>query len=197
MKTISVDLPEGTLEALGLTETELPHELRLTAAVQWYVQGRLAQEQAAVLAGLTPAAFAQEVEARRAGDGTPQPNAPMAQKAISIDEAEEAERFLSMVFDADQHLVVEQQLDRIYDQLDDWLLEGRFSLCDRVIELLHTEYTETCLDELDLGIGFLTITGPARHRLPARSTFAAGLKEGLRQRGMTDKELAPLFSGLV
>lgn len=196
MKTISLDLPDETLEALGLTEAELPNELRITAAVQWYAQGRLKKEQAATVAGLTPEAFDREIEARRRS-GKSQQSPPLAQEVSDTNETEEAQRFLAAVFDTDHQLNIDQRLDQIYDQLDDWLLEGRFSLCDRVMELLHTQHTETCLNELDLGIGFLTITGPARHRLPARDSFATALKEGLKQRGISEKELTPLFSGLA
>ncbi len=57
MNNLSVPIPEGALSALRLDPPGLAREMRLAAAIQWYAQGRISQDKAAEIAGLTRAAF--------------------------------------------------------------------------------------------------------------------------------------------
>ncbi len=57
MTTITVLVPEETLEALDLTPEEMADELRLSAAMRLYDQGRLSSGAAAALAGIPRTEF--------------------------------------------------------------------------------------------------------------------------------------------
>lgn len=58
---IEIELPDELSAALQRDASDLGKELRLTAAVKWYEQGRLSQGQAAEVAGLTRSAFISEL----------------------------------------------------------------------------------------------------------------------------------------
>ena len=57
MPTISHDLPPSAFSALRLSPHEFAREMRISACVHWYDQGRLSQGKASEIAGLTPAGF--------------------------------------------------------------------------------------------------------------------------------------------
>lgn len=57
MKTITIEIPENLALAVGESEEELSHAIRLAAAIQWYSQGLLSQGKGAELAGMTRADF--------------------------------------------------------------------------------------------------------------------------------------------
>lgn len=57
MINLSVPMPEGAFSALHLDPDGLAREMRVAAAIQWYAQGRISQDKAAEIAGLTRAAF--------------------------------------------------------------------------------------------------------------------------------------------
>lgn len=52
MTQVSVNLPEAIDAVLHCAPGELDRELRFAAAVQWYQQGRVSQEWAAMIAGM-------------------------------------------------------------------------------------------------------------------------------------------------
>jgi len=52
-----MELPEGAFSALRVEPAELAREMRLAAAVKWYELGRLSQDKAAELAGLSRIEF--------------------------------------------------------------------------------------------------------------------------------------------
>jgi predicted HTH domain antitoxin len=58
---IEIELPDELSAALQRDASDLGEELRLTAAVKWYEQGRLSQGKAAEVAGLTRSAFLSEL----------------------------------------------------------------------------------------------------------------------------------------
>jgi predicted HTH domain antitoxin len=65
MANIAYDLPPSTFAALRLSPKELSEEMRIAASVQWYAQGRLSQEKAAEIAGLTRAELLEELFRRK------------------------------------------------------------------------------------------------------------------------------------
>jgi hypothetical protein len=69
-------------------------------------------------------------------------------------------------------------LDIIFDQIDEMLLAGQF---DRANQLL----IDTAIDEysVELLLGILTATLPAKDRLPERAEFFRRVEETLRSRG--------------
>lgn len=59
MLTVKIDLPEGAFSALHSDPSEMSFELRKAAAVKWYEMGRISQEKAAEIAGLSRSQFLQ------------------------------------------------------------------------------------------------------------------------------------------
>lgn len=57
MTTVTIDLPDETFAALQRSPRELSQEMRLATAILWYTQGRISQEEAAQLAGVSQVAF--------------------------------------------------------------------------------------------------------------------------------------------
>jgi predicted HTH domain antitoxin len=52
MTAVSLELPEEIFSALRRSPEEFVREMRLSAAVHWYVRGEISQEKAAQIAGL-------------------------------------------------------------------------------------------------------------------------------------------------
>lgn len=65
MPTITHDMPSGAFSALRLSPKEFATEMRIAACVQWYAQGLVSQGKAAEIAGLSRAAFLEELFRRR------------------------------------------------------------------------------------------------------------------------------------
>ncbi len=61
MHHLQIDIPESAFAALRREPAALAAELRLAAAVKWYETGRLSQERAAELAGLSRRGFLDEL----------------------------------------------------------------------------------------------------------------------------------------
>lgn len=57
MVHMTLDMPEEALAALRTDPENFTRELRLAAAVKWYELGRISQERAAKIAGLSRAEF--------------------------------------------------------------------------------------------------------------------------------------------
>ncbi len=52
MTVVKLDLPEDVFSAVRRSPDEFARELRLAAAIHWYLAGRISQEKAASVAGL-------------------------------------------------------------------------------------------------------------------------------------------------
>lgn len=61
MTPVTLELPEGIFSALRLSPEEFVGELRLAAATHWYERGRISQEKAAQVAGLSRPQFLAEL----------------------------------------------------------------------------------------------------------------------------------------
>lgn len=57
MKTLEIQLPDRTVAGLDREPEELASDLRMAAAVKWYELGRVSQEVAAEVAGLSRSDF--------------------------------------------------------------------------------------------------------------------------------------------
>jgi predicted HTH domain antitoxin len=57
MKRVEIDLPDATFAGLGRESADLAAELRVAAAVKWYEVGRVSQEVAAQIAGVSRSEF--------------------------------------------------------------------------------------------------------------------------------------------
>ena len=57
MTTVTLEFPEIVFAALRCAPEELASEMRLAAAAVWYGQGKVSQEMAARIAGLTRTDF--------------------------------------------------------------------------------------------------------------------------------------------
>ena len=65
MTTVSIELPETVFSALRLSPKDFVNEMRIAAAVQWYAQQQISQGKAAEIAGLSRAAFIDELFRRK------------------------------------------------------------------------------------------------------------------------------------
>lgn len=65
MTQLAFDLPEDVFSALRLPPGDFAAEMRIAAAVQWYSERRISQGKAAGVAGLSRAAFLDELHRRR------------------------------------------------------------------------------------------------------------------------------------
>jgi predicted HTH domain antitoxin len=65
MATISYEVPPSAFAALHMSPTELAREMRTAACIQWYAQGRVSQERAAEISGLSRAEFFEELFRRK------------------------------------------------------------------------------------------------------------------------------------
>lgn len=57
MTRVTLEMPDGVFSALRCAPEEISQEMRLAAAANWYEQGRISQEIAAEVAGLTRTDF--------------------------------------------------------------------------------------------------------------------------------------------
>ena len=57
MTTLTVDLPETVFSALRVAPDSFVREMRKAAALKWYEMGRVSQDKAAEIAGLSRTAF--------------------------------------------------------------------------------------------------------------------------------------------
>jgi hypothetical protein len=66
---------------------------------------------------------------------------------------------------------IDNQLDQIYDTIDDLLLNSKFSEVDCILERLEIKI------DLDLLLGYLTATYPAKSKLRKRENLFNKVKE--------------------
>ena len=59
--TVSIDLPVGVFSALRESPEEFTKDMRIAAAVKWYEMGRVSQEKAAEISGLSREQFMAEL----------------------------------------------------------------------------------------------------------------------------------------
>ena len=57
MKRVEIDLPDATFAGLDCESVDLAAELRAAAAAKWYEVGRVSQEVAAQIAGVSRSEF--------------------------------------------------------------------------------------------------------------------------------------------
>ncbi len=57
MTTLTVELPDTVFSALRVDPDSFVQEMRKAAAIKWYEMGRVSQDKAAEIAGLSRAAF--------------------------------------------------------------------------------------------------------------------------------------------
>lgn len=66
---------------------------------------------------------------------------------------------------------VNEKLDDLFDVIDDLFLEGEFRKADTLL------YSMKNLDDFSLLIGILTVSAPARSKLPSRKLLFNNTKE--------------------
>ncbi len=65
MTTLNLELPDDVFSALRRSPDEIVREMRIAAAVEWYAQERITQGKGAQIAGLSRAAFIDELARRK------------------------------------------------------------------------------------------------------------------------------------
>lgn len=65
MTTITLEFPSDVFATLRKSPDELAQEMRVAAAVQWYAEGVVSQGRASEIAGLSRAAFLDELARRK------------------------------------------------------------------------------------------------------------------------------------
>jgi predicted HTH domain antitoxin len=63
--TLTIELPEEILSALGQSADEAEKDARLAVAIEWYRRGAVSQGRAAEIAGVPRADFIDELAARK------------------------------------------------------------------------------------------------------------------------------------
>jgi hypothetical protein len=89
----------------------------------------------------------------------------------------------------------DERMDTMFDQVDDWLLEGAFEIVDRHFSMLIEEKMETAIDDLSITLGLLTVTNGARDKLEHRQPFYNALMEALYE-SMGEDEVRAHLHGL-
>jgi hypothetical protein len=84
--------------------------------------------------------------------------------------------------------MTEQEVNGIWDRIDDLLSAGSFTECDALLR-----ETDTYLCSMDTILSLLTATLPAKGKLPSRDMFRRRSERTLRSRGEWDDGL---FDGL-
>lgn len=98
--------------------------------------------------------------------------------------------FFEKIQELTEQRAEEALLDLIYDRLDDLLVAGDFDSCDAILAAVEVAR----LDPVGM-VGFLTITLPARERLPSRAALVTRAREALSQR-RPQNEVDALLRGL-
>lgn len=65
MATLTIELPEGVLNALRQSPREAEKDVRLAAAIEWYRRGAISQGRAAEIAEISRAAFIDALASRK------------------------------------------------------------------------------------------------------------------------------------
>lgn len=90
----------------------------------------------------------------------------------------------------------DERMDTMFDQVDDWLLEGAFGVVDQHFStLLEEEKMSAAIDDLSITLGLLTVTNGARDKLEHRQSFYDALKKEL-YKSMDEDEVRAHLHGL-
>jgi hypothetical protein len=82
-----------------------------------------------------------------------------------------------LIFNRD--IKLSRRLDHVYDIIDSWLINGEFARCDELLQLLIEDYLDS--DNLDIMLGFITITIPWKCQLKNREVFVNNVYEKYRE----------------
>ena len=91
MKTISIQIPETVFAALGTHPHEFVQEMRIVAAVKWYELGKISQEKAAEIAGLTRLDFIDALSRYK----SPEPEIKLSLKQLAAMPVKERHKLLA------------------------------------------------------------------------------------------------------
>ena len=103
-----------------------------------------------------------------------------AWSSASIDRPDQtpARSFLENARRLDEHRQTDAALDLIFDQIDEMLLAGKFVEVDQLLQdISPSDYS------VELLLGILTATLPAKDELSSRAQFFQQVREVLRERG--------------
>ena len=75
-------------------------------------------------------------------------------------------------------------MDLIYDRVDELMREGRFQILDEILS--HIRVNKMTVDVL---LGLLTATLPAKKKLPSRPSFFREAERSIKDRGELEEGL--------
>lgn len=101
-----------------------------------------------------------------------------AETAVLEKRPTQLEKFLLPVTRLEKHGQVDAALDVLYDRVDDLLKDRKFTSVDDLLR-------QASIDSLsvDILLGLLTATLPARGKLAARAEFYAAVEASIKKRG--------------
>ena len=77
----------------------------------------------------------------------------------------------------DNDLDVDEQIDVLFDRVDDWLLAEDFERTNELFCVLREKAMHRAVEELDVTLALLTVTQGAQPRLPDRARFVEDLRD--------------------
>lgn len=112
-----------------------------------------------------------------------------AQQATSV-ASKRANSFVNRAQRLESHGQIDAALDMIYDSVDELMRNGEFARLDSILEsILITELS------VDILLGVLTATLPARNRVPSRSKLFGEIDLLLKERGEFEEGLLTGLEG--
>jgi len=102
-----------------------------------------------------------------------------------------AESFNNLLEEKTRSCGVEETLDFVFDTLDDLMISGKHSICNRILERIDIERWPD-----DILLGILTITLSWKAQLPSRISFYFLVKEKL-SKTYHEQEAHRILNGLI
>ena len=94
------------------------------------------------------------------------------------------DKFLQPVVQLEKHGHIDSALDVLYDRVDDLLKAQQFTVLDDLLRQVDVDSIS-----VDVLLGLLTATLPARSKLPARPKFFADVETSIKTRGAWENGL--------
>lgn len=103
--------------------------------------------------------------------------------------------FFEIIFN--ESLEVQSRLDYIFEIIDEKLSQEKFNYVNQILAILKEEFVVDLVDNLAIGIGFLTVTMYVDDdKVPNRESLGELMVKKFREK-YPDKKEDPYFKGLI